>query len=65
MILGPTFSSASLLNGSTYHSCLGLGFGNNKKMKMSIFTAGTRLFTAMENGWEIYYLLIKFPNHFQ
>ena len=31
MILGPTGSSAALLNGSTYHSFLGLGFGNNKK----------------------------------
>jgi ATP-dependent exoDNAse (exonuclease V) alpha subunit len=31
VILGPTGSSAALLNGSTYHSFLGLGFGNNKK----------------------------------
>ena len=28
-ILGPTGTSAALLNGSTYHSFLGLGFGNN------------------------------------
>ena len=31
VILGPTGTSAALLNGSTYHSFLGLGFGNNKK----------------------------------
>ena len=31
VVLGPTGSSAALLNGSTYHSFLGLGFGNNKK----------------------------------
>jgi hypothetical protein len=26
-------------------------------------TAGTGLFTAPENGWEIYWSLFKFPNH--
>ena len=26
-------------------------------------TAGTGLFTASENGWEIYWSLFKFPNH--
>jgi len=31
VIPGPTGTSAALLNGSTYHSFLGLGFGNNKK----------------------------------
>ena len=31
VILGSTGTSAALLNGSTYHSYLGLGFGNNKK----------------------------------
>jgi hypothetical protein len=31
VILGPTGSSAALLNDFTYHSFLGLGFRNNEK----------------------------------
>ena len=28
------------------------------------YTAGTGLFTASENGWEIYWSLFKFPTNY-
>ena len=31
--------------------------------KKRLDTAGTGLFTAPENGWEIHWSLFKFPNH--
>ena len=30
-----------------------------------LYTAGTGLFTAAENGWEIHWSLFEFPNHFR
>jgi len=55
VILGPTGTSAALLNGSTYHSFLGLGFGNNRKNE-AVNIAQVKMRLEGVN----YFLLMKF-----
>ena len=38
--------------------------GTTEKALGYVATAGTGLFTAAENGWEIQWSLFEFPNYF-
>ena len=64
VVLGPTGSSAALINGSTYHSFLGINLGQNSANKINTFPCPTDSselhWTSLEFHWKSTELPLEF-----